>query len=135
MIQDGVPYKDIKEQLGEHGAALTEDNISEWKTRGGYETWVAEQFYLDEMRARLDFASELVNKHNSQLLDQASLRIAILRLFNLLSDFDPAVLKPKMADHPGTYTRLLNALCKLTEGDLKFERHRLNQDRLYPLDH
>jgi hypothetical protein len=29
MIQDGVPYKDIKEQLGEHGAALTEDNISE----------------------------------------------------------------------------------------------------------
>ena len=78
------------------------------------------------MRARLDFASKVVNDENGQLIDQASLRIAVLRLYNLLTDFDPAVLKSKIADHPGSYARILNALCKLTEGGLKFERHRLS---------
>jgi hypothetical protein len=128
MLSDGTPYTAIINKVAANGHHLSSSNISRWFA-GGYQDWLKEQACLDEMRARLDFASEFVNGHDAQAVDQASLRIAVLRLYNLLSDFDPAVLKPKMADHPGCYARILNALCKLTEGDLKLERYRHERDR------
>jgi len=35
-------------------------------------------------------------------------------MYGLLLDFDPAVLKARMAENPGAYARILNALCKLS---------------------
>lgn len=133
MLSDGTPYSVIAEKLAANGHHLNESNISRWFS-GGHQDWLKEQAFLDEMRTRLDFASELLNKPNSQLLDQASLRIAVLRLSSLLADFDPALLKPKLADNPATYPRLLNSLCKLTQCNLSFERHRLDQKRGLPFD-
>src|SRR5262249_17371770 len=80
MIQDGVPYKDIKEQLGEHGAALTEDNISEWKTRGSYEPWVAEQFWYEEMRARLETFTDPLTDADAAQLPMVGLQISLTQI-------------------------------------------------------
>jgi hypothetical protein len=128
MLSDGVPYPKIIRTLAEKGGhRLSAANLSRWFS-GGYQDWLKEQTCLEEMRTRLDFAAELVNDKNGQTLDQASIRIAIMRLYNLLTDFDPAVLKSKISDQPGCYARILNALCKLADGDLKFERYRAAQE-------
>ena len=49
-------------------------------------------------------------------------------MYDLLLSFDPAVLKERIAENPGSYARILNALCKLTQTALHLERHRDEKD-------
>src|SRR5580765_2361533 len=43
MLRDHIPYAKIVGALDEHGIYVTERNVSNWKTRGGYKAWAAEQ--------------------------------------------------------------------------------------------
>jgi CHAD domain-containing protein len=79
------------------------------------------------MRLRFDFASKIARHKNVEDLDAAGLRIAVTQMYSLLTTFDPALLNPKIANHPGAYSRILNSLCKLTEAGIKCDHHRLAQ--------
>ncbi|HEY5913180.1 MAG TPA: hypothetical protein VJA21_21525 [Verrucomicrobiae bacterium] len=126
MLRDGAPYADIIKELANHGYTLNVDNLSRWHS-GGFQTWLHEEALLDDQHARLGFANRVVGAKDSRLIQEASIRIAILRMYTLLLDFNPLVLKDRIADNPGAYTRILTALCKLTSGALKLERLRLDQ--------
>ncbi len=123
MLSNGAPYPEITRKMAERGHQLTADNISNWHA-GGYQDWLKEQAWLEEMRTRLDFASDIVEQRNGELIDAASLRIAVLRMYNLLLSFEPSRLIDKVAQQPGAYARILNVLCKLTENAVKLERRR-----------
>ncbi len=127
MLADGVPYPAIIRKLAEHGHQLTPNNLSRWHA-GGFKDWAQEQAWLEQLRARLDFAAEVLQQNNGPLLDAASLRIALTRMYTLLIDFDPASLSAKITEQPGAYARILNVLCKLVDGSLKLERHHLEHD-------
>jgi len=77
--------------------------------------------------ARLDFAEKIIRTENGALLDAASLRIAVTRMYAFLTEFDPVALKARIASQPGVYPRILSCLCKLTESAVKLERHRDSQ--------
>jgi hypothetical protein len=124
MLRDGVPYATISKKLAESGHKISVDNISRWHS-GGFEDWLHDQAWLEEMRLQLDFASNIVNEKNGQLLDAASLRIAVTRMYTFLLSFDPSKLNNQIANQPGAYVRILNVLCKLTETSLKCERQRI----------
>jgi hypothetical protein len=126
MLRDGLPYAAIIERLGEHGKCLNPDILSRWHA-GGFQDWLRERAWLEEMRVRLDFASDIVSSKNVDLLNEAGLRIALAQMYNLLTTFDPASLSEKMQLQPAVYPRVLNALCKLADGALKYERHRTEQ--------
>jgi hypothetical protein len=126
MLRDGAPYSRIIEKLAERGHHLNSDNLSRWHA-GGYQDWLQDQAWLEEMRLRLDFASEILRDPNGPMLEAACLRIAITQLYNLITTFEPSVLKPQMASQPGSYSRILNALCNLTQSALKCERRRSHQ--------
>jgi hypothetical protein len=128
MLQDGVPYSKIIQTLNRSDkppppGSISIDNLSRWKA-GGYQDWLREQAWLEEMRLRLDFARNIAQQENGALLDAASLRIAVVRMYALLTQFDPSVLTDKIANEPSTYPRLLNALCKLTQTAVRLESHR-----------
>lgn len=123
MLRDGAPYSLIIKTLRQRGHKISQACLSRWQA-DGFQDWLRDQTWLQEMRARLDFASAIVNQPNAELLDQASLRIAVTRMFTLLTAFDPATLQPKLAESPGAYVRVLNALCNLTETALKLQRTR-----------
>jgi len=126
MLADGLSYADILAKLGEDGKHLNEDNLSRWHA-GGYQDWLKEQAWVSEMRAKLDFASDILNQASGSNIHQASLGIAVAQMYGLLVDFNPVSLKQKLADDPVSYVRLLSALAKLTSGNLQYERkkHRL----------
>jgi len=128
MLADGVTYRAIAGKIAEHGYRLSPDSLSNWYA-GGYQDWLKHQGWLEEMRARLDFASEIVQENNSELIDSASLRVAVMRMYRLLLAFDPAVLCGKIAEQPGAYARLLSVLCKLTDEAVKLERRREEKAR------
>src|SRR6266576_1871265 len=48
MLLDGVPYRQIIKRLGEHGRSLSVNNISNWKTDGGFDEFLREQQRLKE---------------------------------------------------------------------------------------
>ncbi len=127
MLSDGRTYAQISAKLADHGHKLNAANISRWHS-GGYQVWIKEHAILDDLHTRLDFASEVVNKRRANLVQEAALRIAVLRMYNLLLDFDPAVLRDRVAENPGAYARILNALCKLTSGAIACEKIRLDDE-------
>jgi hypothetical protein len=131
MLQDGVPYAKIIHSLNRSDkppplGSISIDNLSRWKA-GGYQDWLREQAWLEEMRLRLDFQN-IAQQENGALLDAASLRIAVVRMYTLLTQFDPSVLTDKIANEPSTYPRILNALCKLTQTAVHLDRHRDKKD-------
>ena len=129
MLRDGTPYALISKKMAETGHKISENNLSRWHTGGGYADWLREQSCLEEVRLRLDFANEIVHEKNVDLIDAASLPVAVTRLYTLLMTFDPSQLSSHIANQPLAYTRILNALCKLTEASIKCERHR--SDKLH----
>src|SRR6266699_1144085 len=50
MLQNNVPYSNIVGALDEHGIRVTERNVSNWKTRGGYGEWQVEEARAVEAR-------------------------------------------------------------------------------------
>lgn len=128
MLRDGLPYADITRKIAEHGYTLSLDSLSRWHS-GGYQTWLREQELLDDQHACLHFATRVLNQKHSQAIQETSIRIAILRMYNLLLDFNPAVLKDRIAENPGAYARILNALSKLSSGAIQLERLRQNNHR------
>lgn len=124
MLRDGAPYPKIIQKLADHGYKLDKHNLSRWYG-GGHQDWVEEQAWLEEMRVRLDFAREVVNQPNANLLDEASLRIAVTQMYNLLLAFDPLSLKNQLATQPTAYSRILGSLCKLTSSLTRSELRRV----------
>jgi hypothetical protein len=121
MLHDGAAYGTIIETFAALGHPLNSANLSHWHA-GGFKDWLQEQAWLEEIRARLDFAAAVVKEPNAHLLDQASLRVAVTRMYTLLATFDPATLRVKLAENPGAYVRVLNALCHLTQTAVKLQR-------------
>src|SRR5437867_5799549 len=60
-LRDGIPYRTIIGVLGHHGHHLNEDNITSWK-RGGYQDWLKQQDFLDQLRAKQDFALDFLKQ-------------------------------------------------------------------------
>jgi hypothetical protein len=121
MLRDGAPYNAIIRAFRELGHHLNKANLSHWNA-GGFLDWLREQALLEEARARLDFSFSVLKDHNADLVDQASLRVAVIRMYTLLTQFDPATLTNKLAESPGAYVRVLNALCHLTHTALELRR-------------
>jgi len=61
MLRNSIPYDKIREALEEHGIRVTERNISNWKTRGGYKEWCAEQD-----RASKTVSSRIISSSTSE---------------------------------------------------------------------
>lgn len=122
MLRDGATYTQIRSKLGEHGADLNDQNIQAWR-EGGYVDWLNEQERLDDMKAKREFALEVVKQNEGSQIHEAGLQIAATQIYELLSDFDVTTLKEKLAESPENYSRVVNAMAKLSDSGLKYERY------------
>ena len=104
MLRDGATYSRIIKKFADRGHSLSVGNLSRWYA-GGYQDWLQDQAWLEEMRARLDFAGKVLHESNGATLDAASLRIAVTQMYTLLLSFDPVILKDKLAANPVAYSR------------------------------
>ena len=60
MLHDGASYSAIIKHFRQPGHPLNQASLSRWNAHG-FQEWLRHQAWLDEMRARLDFASSIVN--------------------------------------------------------------------------
>ncbi len=126
MLLDGLKYTDVIQNLGPEAQDLNEDNISRWKA-GGYQDWLRGQQRLEAMRAKQEFAADLFLDQDASKIHQATLQVAATNLCELLVDLDPAELREMLQKEPDKYTRLLNAIARLSDGEIRYERHRAQE--------
>lgn len=104
MIDDGIPYAQIIEQLGEDGSGLSISNISRWK-EGGYKDWLQEQTWLWEARGRRESASELSSEYDATQLNHAALQLGTLQMFEALRDLSLSPQSKRAQDNAETATK------------------------------
>jgi hypothetical protein len=123
MLLDGVPYADIVTSLGDDGKDLNEDNLCNWRA-GGYQEWLRELDRVEAQKARNEAASDYACK-NGSTIHQATMQVAAANLLNLLVDLEPCALREMLERESDKYTRLLNALVRLSDGQLRCEQHQV----------
>jgi len=129
LLQDGLSYRKILLQLGEQGKTLNEQNLSSWKN-GGYQDWFLEQQWRQEIRLKLDLIQELAGDSGEANVQQASLQLAALYLFQILQRFNPANFSHNLANDPDRFFRLITLLCRLSGEALQFEKLADSSSRL-----
>ena len=111
MLRNNIPHAKIVGALDEHGIRVTQRNVSNWKTRGGYKDWCLEQDRAVETRLLQDNLTEHLRKHDATQLPEVGLQLAATELSQFL--IQPENRRQLIAD-PEKYTRLLAVLCRLT---------------------
>ncbi len=110
MLYNNVPYRKIVQALDECNVQVTERNISNWKTRGGYSEWREEQERQLQLAHLQDHLTDYIRKNNATQLPGVGLQVAATQLsFSLLQ---PDTARQLAAD-PQKYSRIVDMLCRL----------------------
>jgi hypothetical protein len=128
MIQDGISYLDIIQKLGSDGEGLTEDMLSKWKNRG-YLEWLEDCRITDAMRARYEFAHNLVTEAGDpRQASRAVLHTLAANLCHMLAQIDPVCVRESVLSDADKFSRFVHAVVRLAEGSIKCEEHKTKED-------
>ena len=122
MMCDGLTYGDIIASLGEEGKHLNEQNLSNWKS-GGYTRWLKGRERREDLLFIQEAIMDRVLKKGCPDLSKAAIQMAVTKAFQLLESLPDEDMKKSM--NSNNFTRLLNALAKLADGEIKCELHEL----------
>ena len=114
MLRDGATYDTIIGKVREHGVFLIRSNLTRWR-KGGYQDWLGQQLWLEQMSDRLQVVIEMVRNKESGMLGQLALEAASLKLFDLLRSLDTGSFHCDEAHDFRTFIRATNAVCRVTE--------------------
>ena len=123
MIQDGLTYPAIIQNLGEQGKHLNVVNLSRWK-KGGYMDWLAEQAFIERTRARQETPAQLVRDFDATDINHAALQLGTLHIFEALRDLGPGSLNKKLGGDCASFARLLNALARASRETMQLQKYR-----------
>jgi len=125
MLDDGLPYHVIIEELGEAGEGLNTQNLTNWK-QGGYQDWLKNQALIDRMRAQTEFAIDLLSETgdaDASLVTEACHLVAAVQLLEALMEHGDQAVKKLLVDKPQTYISILNVICRLADSGLRYDKH------------
>lgn|SRR3990167_1907362 len=124
LMRDGATAAKIIAFLDSKGiAGLNHQNVTNWR-EGGYQDWLKEQERLQDMRAKREFAFEIVKANEGGKIHEAGLNLAASQIFEMLQDFDATEFKELLQTDPENYARIVGALAKISKEALNFEKYR-----------
>ena len=126
MLDDGLPFDQIRDALGEHAKGITVAHIGSWKS-GGYQDHLQEERRRDECRLRHELFTKLAADYPGIESYQAAPKIAVALASEALIDLGPATLRRALQEQPLNALRLLNSLARMLSGGIKCERHVVEQ--------
>jgi hypothetical protein len=121
MLQNNLPYAKIVGALDEIGITVTERNISNWKTRGGYREWSLAQDHAVQVRLFQDNLTGYLRQQDASQVPEVGLQLAATYLSEFLLQPDT---RQQLAADPEKFSRLTAALCRLTQQIHNLQKYR-----------
>lgn len=126
MLRDHIPYEKIVGALDQHGILVTERNVSNWKTHGGYKEWAAEQDRALETRLLQDNLTEHLRKTDAGQLPEVGLQLAATHLSQYF-------LKPEtrrqLTTDPAKCGQAIAHICRLSRQIQALQKYRDDASR------
>jgi hypothetical protein len=121
MLRNNIPYSRIVDALDEYDISVTERNISNWKTWGGYKEWCLAQDHASALHIRQDNLLALLRREYASEVPEVGLQVAATRLseFFLTPEADQL-----LASDPAEYRRRATHLAQLTAQINSLQKHR-----------
>jgi len=110
MLHNHVPYSKIADALDELNIKVTDRNVSNWKTRGGYKEWCIEQERQINLSRLQDNLTDYLRKNDAGQLPEVGLQIAATQLSHMLLQPDAV---QKLTAEPEKYSKVVDMLCRL----------------------
>ena len=128
MLDDGIPYHVIIDELGEAGEGLNTQNLTNWK-QGGYQEWVKNQERIERARIQTEHAIDLLRETDGTAsaakVVEACRMVGATQLMEAMLEHGDDAVKKMLVDKPDTYIRILNAVCRLSDSGIRCEEHNL----------
>jgi hypothetical protein len=128
-LRAGQSYPAILEQLqalGHPGFKL--NNLSGW-FQGGYQDWDRARQQAETLKTEREFALQIVKEKGAGTLQAASVELASLQLFKLLSRFDVEALQAELEPSSKQYGELLAMFSRLMHRTLELQKFKLLSDQ------
>jgi hypothetical protein len=110
MLRNNIPHSQIVEALDELQLKVTERNISNWKTRGGYRDWCIEQDRALETRLLQDNLLAHLRTNDASQLAEIGLQMAATELSQF---FLKSETRAQLNTEPEKLARTIGILCRL----------------------
>ena len=111
MLHNHVPYPKIVAALDELGINVTQRNVSNWKTRGGYKEWCDEQEHQLNLSRLQDNLVDYLRKNDAGQLPEVGLQVAATQLSHMLLQPDTV---QQLTAEPEKYSKVVDMLCRLS---------------------
>ncbi len=111
MLRDNIPHSDIRNALDNYGFQVTLRNISNWKTRGGYAEWCAQQDSALSNHLLQDNLLSHLRTHDATALPEIGLQLAATSLSQF---FLKSETQAQLAAEPGKFAPAISAICRLS---------------------
>ena len=121
MLRDNIAHPMIVEALQEHGYRVNARNISNWKTRGGYQEWCDAQDRALETRLLQDNLTESLRKTDAGQLPEVGLQLAATHLSRY---FMTPEAQHQLMTHPEKSARAISSICRLARHVHIFQKYR-----------
>ena len=121
MLHNHVPYSKIVTALDELDINVTERNISNWKTRGGYTEWCVEQERQLNLSRLQDNLVDYLRKNDAGQLPEVGLQVAATQLTHMLLQPDTA---HQLGAEPEKYRQVVDMLCRLSTHSQSLQKDR-----------
>jgi len=121
MLRNNIPHSNIVDALDELGFNVTERNISNWKTRGGYRDWCIVQDRALETRLLQDNLLEHLRKNDASQLAEVGLQLAATELSQF---FLKPETRQQLASEPEKLARTIGILCRLARQIHTLQKYR-----------
>ena len=121
MLRNNIAHGLIVEALREHEIRVTVRNVSNWKTRGGYNEWCREQDRALDTRLRQDNLLEFLRKSEASQLPEIGLQLAATQLSEFF--LNPET-QQQLAASPEKHARTVAILCRLASQIHTLQKYR-----------
>jgi len=124
MLDDGLPYPVIIDEIGEAGEGLNAQNLTNWKN-GGYQDYLKLQETIEKIKAQTETAIDILSETgiDARKIHEACNLVAATQLFSALIEHGDAALKKLLVDEPSKYIVILNVICRIADSGLRIDKH------------
>ena len=131
MLDDGLPYHVIVDELAEAGRGITPQSLAQW-LQTGYEDYLKNRDQIEQAKTQAEFAADLLKELGGidfTTIHRASLALAAIQIFTAIEEHGEAALRKMIEAKPSSFLTLLNTLCNMVQPAIDLENHRIALER------